>query len=305
MLVSPFSIGTTGERFLPRTGRNFGPEIPFGTYGPNLAQRSLMRVGRLIPPGRYARKMARPLRSILRRLSVTPIDITVLDRQRMRVHPKGNACETRMLVLPHLFDRYELRLLSRVLHPRCTFIDIGANVGIYTVFAALRAGPEARILAVEPNPAALARLRCNISLNQLTNVVVEPVALGDRAGPVSFKLDRRNIGNSTLVFAEDTAPADLIEVEGLTLMHLCARHGISKIDAIEIDVEGAEDRILFPFFAAAPASLWPVLLLVENSARQWRRDCVAMLIENGYRRRYIPSRNMAFWRCTPAGGAVT
>lgn len=264
-----------------------------------------MRVGRLIPPGPYARKMARPLRSILRRLSLTPIDITVLDRQRMRVHPRGNACETRILVLPHLFDRYELRLLSRVLHPRCTFIDVGANVGIYTVFAALRAGPEARILAVEPSPAALARLRCNVSLNRLANVVVEPVALGERAGPVSFKLDRRNIGNSSLVFAQDTAPADLIQVEGLTLMDLCARHHVSKIDAIKIDVEGAEDQILFPFFAAAPASLWPILLLIENSARQWRQDCVAMLKKNGYRRRHIPSRNMAFWRLAPADGAAT
>lgn len=258
-----------------------------------------MRVGRLIPPGRYARKMARPLRGLLRRLSGTPIDVTVLDRQRMRLHVSGNSCEMRILVLPHLFDRYELRLLSRVMHPGCVFIDVGANVGIYTVFAALCAGPTSRIFAVEPNPAALERLRCNLSLNDLSNVVVEPIALGEQSGPVSFRLDRRNIGSSSLVFERDTPAGDVIEVQGQTLMTLCARHAIDRLDAIKLDVEGAEDQILFPFFAEAPASLWPTLLLIENSEGQWRRDCASMLIEKGYRRKRIPSRNMAFWRPTP------
>ena len=104
---------------LSRKRRDLEPETPFGTFPPNSAQRSLMRVGRMIPAGRYARKMARPLRSLLRRLSHTPIDVTILGQQRMRLHPHGNACETRILILPHLFDRYELRMLSRVLHPRC------------------------------------------------------------------------------------------------------------------------------------------------------------------------------------------
>lgn len=70
-------------------GRDFGPEVPFGAFRPNLTQRSL------IPAGRYARKMARPLRSLLRRVSDAPIDVTVLGQQRMRLHPHGNSCEKR------------------------------------------------------------------------------------------------------------------------------------------------------------------------------------------------------------------
>ena len=117
----------------------------------------------------------------------------------MRLHPRGNSCEMRMLVLPHLFDRYEFRMLSQVLHPNCVFIDGGANVGIYSIYAALRAGPAARILAVEPHPLALERLRCNISLNNLTTVAVETVALNDRSGPIALKTNNRNIGNSSIV----------------------------------------------------------------------------------------------------------
>ena len=59
--------------------------------------------------------------------------------------------------------------------------------------------------------------------------------------------------------------------------------------------------ILFPFFAGAPEALWPLLLLVENSAGQWRQDCRDMLIERGYRQRKIPSRNLVFWRPAPRG----
>src|SRR5262245_55662882 len=114
MLVSsavpaPRTPGLSSTRCELEAGTQFGP------FTLNSAQRSLMRVGSMIPAGRYARKMARPLRSLLRRLSRTPIDVTMLGEQRMRLHPRGNACETRILILPHLFDRYELRVLSRAL----------------------------------------------------------------------------------------------------------------------------------------------------------------------------------------------
>jgi len=276
---------------------DFGPTVPYGTFAPNLLQRGLMRMGRMIAGGRYERKMARPLRSALKRVSPTPLDVTVLGGQRMRLHVQGNSCEKRMLIIPHLFDRYELRILSRVLHPGCTVIDIGANVGIYSIFAALRAGPDAKVIAVEPHPVALERLRCNLALNDLSDVVaVEPLALGDHAGTVQLNANRRNIGSSSIVFDENARENNLIEVTGDTLQGLCAKHGLTAIDAIKLDVEGAEDLILFPFFDAAPRALWPQLLLIENSEETWRQDCQAMLLGKGYRRKKIPSRNLVFWR---------
>src|SRR5262245_17844841 len=144
MLVSS-ALPAPRTPHLSSTRRDLEAETPFRTFSPNPAQRTLMRVGRMIPAGRYARKMARPLRSLLRRLSRTPIDVTVLGEQCMRLHPRGNACETRILILPHLFDRYELRVLSLSLNPRAVFIDISANVGIYAIYAAIHAGPGAHI----------------------------------------------------------------------------------------------------------------------------------------------------------------
>lgn len=256
-----------------------------------------MRMGTLIPPGRYARKMARPLRFLLRHSTNEPIDVTILGGQQMRLHPKGNSCEMRMLVLPHLFDRYEFRILSRMLHPGCVFIDGGANVGIYCIYVALRAGSDARIIAVEPHPLALERLRCNILINRLTTVTVEPVALNDYSGRVALNTNCRNIGNSSIVAKQNGA---IIEVPGCSLMDIASKYGLTRIDALKLDVEGAEDRVLLPFFNSAPVQLWPRLLLVENGETHWKDDCRSMILEKGYQQKGIRSRNMVFWRRAPS-----
>lgn len=258
----------------------------------------------MIPAGPYARRMARPLRSLLRRVSTTPIDVTVLKGQRMRLHAQGNSCEKRILIIPHLFDRYELHMLSHVLRPGSTFIDVGANVGIYSIFAALHAGPHARIIAVEPHPLALERLRCNILINNLANITVEPVALGDRQGPIMLKSYPSNIGRSSILFDHNGPAHNLIEVQGETLEGLCAKHGLKRIDALKLDAEGAEDRILFPFFASASSGLWPRLVLIEDSSRKWRQDCLGLLRQMGYRQKKIPYRNRIFWRPTSSPGAA-
>ena len=120
------------------------------------------------------------------------------------------------------------------------------------------------------------------------------MALNDRSGTVTFRPNRRNIGNSTILFKEGEARGELIEVPSESLLDLAARHGLTRIDAIKIDVEGAEDLILFPFFASAPETLWPSLLLIENGEDQCRRDCRDMLIEKGYRWRRFPRATSFF-----------
>ncbi|MBM3542930.1 MAG: FkbM family methyltransferase [Alphaproteobacteria bacterium] len=275
---------------------DLGPSVPFGTFAPNLLQRTLMHLGRLIPDVPYRRKMARPLRWALKRISKTPIDVTVFGKQRMRLHLEGNSCEKRLLVIPHLFDHHELAMLSQALYPGSTFIDIGANVGIYSIFAALQAGPDAKIIAVEPHPLALERLRCNIVLNDLTNIVVEELALSGLNGSIHLSTVDRNFGRSSIVFDDTARDKSVIEVKTDTLFGICDKHGLASLDAVKLDVEGAEDRILCPFFQAAPRKLWPRLLIVEDSQRDWHDDIQELLLQKGYRRKHIPRRNMVFWR---------
>jgi hypothetical protein len=73
-----------------------------------------------------------------------------------------------------------------------------------------------------------------------------------------------------------------IEVECLPLQEVLRREGVLSIDALKIDVEGAEDRILVAFFRDAAESLWPRLILIEDSCDSWRIDLFAVLAQCGY-----------------------
>jgi FkbM family methyltransferase len=255
---------------------------PFGSFAPRGIEAALMGVGRRLPRTWAGRRIASLIRSCLKRWAGSPIDAVRLG-SRMRLHARGNACEKRLLVSPQFFDPEVLILLERALRPGFVFIDIGANIGTYSLFVATRTGPPARVLAVEPHPEAYQRLACNLALNGLDWVETVPVALSDAAGTAELLVNARNIGSTSISADwEPRLPRRRIEVPCETLLDLVRRCGLDRIDAIKADVEGVEDRILAPFFAEAPAGLRPRLLIIEDGRRNWRRDLLGLLSAHGY-----------------------
>jgi FkbM family methyltransferase len=255
---------------------------PFGAFAPTSFELALMGVGQHLPYTWAGRRLSSFIRSSLKRLSRRPIDAVRLG-SRMRLHAQGNACEKRLLVSPQFFDPEVLARLEAALQPGVVFIDIGANVGAYSLFVGQRTCPPARILAVEPHPEAQRRLACNLALNGLGWVETVPVALSDAAGTIELMVNERNIGSSSMCAEwEPDMPRKGLAVRCETLLALVGRHGLERIDAIKADVEGAEDRILAPFFTGAPAALWPRLLIIEDGSRGWRRDLLGLLAARGY-----------------------
>lgn len=256
--------------------------IPFGSFPPSPLQSALMAVGQRLPRTWAGRRAASMIRSFLKRLSEDPIDAVRLG-SRMRLHPRGNATEKRLMTSPQFFDPVELVMLEHVLTPGFVFMDIGANAGAYTLFVAARVGRGGRIVAVEPHPAALRRLECNLALNGHDWVEVAPVALTDHNGSMELYINEQNIGTSSMHAGHRPDLAgSRINVPCQTLMGLIEARGLSHIDALKIDVEGAEDTILVPFFASAPRSLWPRLLVVEENPSAWKQDLVGTLARVGY-----------------------
>ena len=72
----------------------------------------------------------------------------------MRCYLRDNTCERKFMFTPWRFDTEERRALTGSLRPDGVFVDIGANVGWYSLFVASQAGPASRILALEPQPDA-------------------------------------------------------------------------------------------------------------------------------------------------------
>ena len=138
-------------------------------------------------------------------------------------------------------DESELRLVRRVLGPGDTVLDVGANVGLYTLAMADAVGREGRVHAFEPNPSTLTRLKRNLALNGCDNVVVHAVAVGDRDAVVALRsADPTESGLATVV-GDGT---ELARVPQVTLDDAAADHGFSSVALLKLDVEGAESSVL-------------------------------------------------------------
>ena len=269
---------------------------PYGTYAPTgLVARIARQTGRIS----YASWAGRRLALFLRRVAIGLLRGAPLDVERygarMRLYPYNNNCEKKVLFTPQFFDPEERELLRTKLQPGCTFLDIGANIGAYALFVAAFAGPRARILAVEPQPDVFDRLTYNIGQNPFGTVKAVACAIADKAGELTLFVDPRNRGESSLKIVGTNEGAQ-IRVPAGPLLDLALGEGIARIDAMKLDVEGAEDLILEPFLRAAPASLHPRLLIVENGTDQWQIDLPALLEQNGYRRIARTRLNLIFER---------
>lgn len=269
---------------------------PFGTYAPRgLVARITDRTVTLSGKSWAGRRIG----FFLRRLAITMLHGRPLDVERfgarMRLHPYNNNCEKKVLFTPQFFDPEERALLASRLKPGCTFLDIGANIGAYALFVAAFAGPGARILAVEPQPDVFDRLTYNIAQNPFGTVKAVACAVADKAGELTLFVDPRNRGESSLKIVGTNEGAQ-IRVPAVTLLGLAQGEGIARIDAIKLDVEGAEDLILEPFFREAPASLHPRLLVIEDGTAQWQIDLVGLLEARGYRQIARTRLNLIFER---------
>ena len=254
---------------------------PFGTYAPTgFAQWAIDRTRRL--PDHWAtRRMAHILRRLaIRALKGTPVDVEALGF-RMRLYPYNNLCEKKVLFTPQFFDPEELAVLRSRMREDVVFIDVGASVGPYSLFVASLAGPNARILSVEPQPDVFDRLTYNIRQNPFGTIKAVDCALADKAGELTLFLDSRNKGESSVQIV-GSGGAGSVRVPAVTLLELLKAEGFTRIDAVKLDVEGAEDLILHPFFRDAPPSLYPALLIVEDERKQWQVDLPKLLEEKGY-----------------------
>lgn len=174
-----------------------------------------------------------------------PVVVPWLDGTRVGV-TLGNDMSLSLYVCCS-FEPNEFAFLGRILRSGMTVVDVGANEGLYTLFAARRVGPSGRVIAVEPSSRERAILDGNLARNQIRNVAVVPSALADKPGTAELKIaPMQHGGHNTLgqfVYDDDTAVAcESVTVE--TLDALAARLKLEGVDVLKVDVEGAELKLL-------------------------------------------------------------
>lgn len=255
---------------------------PFGAYAPSRFVRAALSLTGALPDTWTGRRAAFFLRNlVLRSLAGRPLDIEALGA-KMRIKPYNNISEKKVLFTPQYFDAEELAILRRYISDDFVFLDVGANAGFYALHAAAHARGRARILAIEPQPEIFDRLVWNIGVNRFGTVKAIACALADRAGEVTLFLDPSNIGQASIRIV-GSANAPTLRVPAKTMLDVIRDERFDHVDAIKLDVQGAEDLILEPFLATASERLLPRLIILENSESRWQTDLHALLRNHRYR----------------------
>jgi len=250
---------------------------PFGNLAPTAAQAAIISLAQRT---KLKRGAFRPWMSrLVNLLRSGPVDVTY-QGAAFRFYHQASATERGALFNPD-YNREELDFLRGYVPAGGSFVDVGANVGTYALPLARHVGASGRVIAIEPHPITRARLAFNRAASGLTQVTLVAAAAGDADGDLMIETDGDNLGASHVVTGQASVHA--IKVPARTLQGILGEAGVARVDALKIDVEGFEDRVLTGFFATAPQTLWPRAVVIEHLSRaEWRADCIADMMQRGY-----------------------
>jgi FkbM family methyltransferase len=178
-----------------------------------------------------------------------PISFRIYRSIKLFLFPEGQIVE---LLYSSRFERRDLRLVARFLKPGMNFIDIGANIGLYSILAERLVSPGGRIWAFEPSSESIFRLNRNLNLNGAQSVLTIKMALSDNHGGL-LELTRdfgRGDGERFLAdggarrsFTDGLEPRDDIESVMVTTLDHYFHSELDaqlKFDFLKIDIEGGE-----------------------------------------------------------------
>jgi FkbM family methyltransferase len=160
-------------------------------------------------------------------------------------------------------ENYEF-IVHKLLSPRHSevIIDVGANIGVHTVWLSRKVGPEGIILAVEPERSNFTVLELNLEINNLPNVIPIRLALGGKRARGQLVIPSPSVmGQATTITSTPFPKPLLVNIDFETLDNVTLALGLSEVAAIKIDVEGAEVDVIRG--AAQTISRFRPMLVIE------------------------------------------
>jgi FkbM family methyltransferase len=183
--------------------------------------------------------------------------------------------------------------LEELVQPGWTVIDVGANIGYFTLLMANRVGPQGKVIAFEPLIENFSILRENIKLNGHLNVVVENLALMNSTGRIELR--SATPGAITWVASvrvDQNSAVESESVEAISLDEYVRKKGIAKVDFLKIDVEGAEESVLDGATSVLNRDK-PVLLIELHELDRFKdkHPAILKLRDHNYRVRTLGMRH--------------
>lgn len=179
-----------------------------------------------------------------------------------------------------------VRVLLDLLKPGAVFLDIGAAFGQYSLLASGAVGHTGRVFAFEPEPVSYAWLCENIQRNDLRNVTPVQLALGNQKGSLELFLGSPDNLGTTSLRRQYNYTGRSVSVPVLPLDEYLRAAGVTHVDVVKMDVEGAEHLVLRG--AGSLLAMRPTIIIEFEETNQSRFDysCRALaqsLHDFGYR----------------------
>ncbi len=148
------------------------------------------------------------------------------------------------LSVSRILEPSETRLVQRLVRPGQNVLDVGANIGYYTLLFARQVGPAGSVVSFEPDPDNRALLARNVHANGYRNVTIVPDALWETTGPLRLYISETNRGDHR-VFAAEEEQRRVVEIGAVALDDfLAGGDGRGRVDFIKMDIQGAEAMAL-------------------------------------------------------------
>jgi FkbM family methyltransferase len=180
---------------------------------------------------------------ILDRLGIrrSPYEIRTADGLRLELRPgRGDRFSFFEIFVQQVYTN-----AGQTFRVGDTVIDVGANIGCFTLLAARGVGPSGSVLAIEPNEESFRQLQRNIHLNGLTNVIAIRAALGDSQRTITLYNGGSSLFSSTFDNVNGVpVQGESQEVLQRTLESILCEYNVRSCNYLKLDCEGAEYGIL-------------------------------------------------------------
>jgi len=149
--------------------------------------------------------------------------------------------DTLGLSINEFYESLETEIVKKEIKKGDVAVDIGANIGYYTLIFAKLVGDEGKVFAFEPDPTSFALLKKNVEINRYQNVILVQKAVSNETGKIRLYLCDDNLADHRIYNSHDGRKS--IEIEAIRLDDYFKGY-TGKIDFIKMDIQGAEGDAL-------------------------------------------------------------
>ena len=217
--------------------------------------------------------------NVFKRQNLPDVEVSVFGN-KMLLNPNDRISNC-LIFTPQWYDFKERKLIRKILNEGDYAIDIGANVGAYSLMFANFVGTIGKVIAIEAEEKNAKRLTHNIFINNINCIDVRNIGVSDRKETLVLMLN--NDGNAGAhSFYKQSDPSSTLRQEILCQPLSEIIDITKKAKLMKLDVEGFEWRVLFQFFKDVPNFLWPDFILLEDDPRHREDDAVSLVVGHGY-----------------------